>query len=73
MRTRGLVNGGAGLRISGDTRNRRIARDAPWTPLSHDFVLEEGAGDVELVGELRTYQGGGEVWFDLESLKLRRF
>ena len=73
VRTRGLLNGGAGLRISGDTRNRRIARDAPWTSLSHDFVLEEGAGDVELVGELRSYQGGGEVWFDLESLKLRRF
>ena len=73
VRTRGLVDGGAGLRISGDTRNRRIAGDAPWTPLSHDFVVEEGAGDVELVLELRTYQGGGEVWFDPESLRMKRF
>jgi hypothetical protein len=72
VRTAGLQNGGAGLRISGDTRNRRIAGDAPWQPLQHPFSIEEGEGDVEFVCELRTYQGGGQAWFDAESLTLKR-
>ena len=72
VRTSGVSNGGAGLRISGDTRNRRIAGDTAWVPLRHDFVVEEGSGDVELVCELRTYQPGGEVWFDAGSLRLKR-
>jgi hypothetical protein len=72
VRTARIRSGGAGLRISGDTRNIRIGGDTAWRELRHNFEVEPGGGDVELVCELRCFQGGGEVWFDLESLKLQR-
>jgi hypothetical protein len=72
VRTAKIQSGGAGLRISGATRNQRIGGDTTWRPLRHAFIVKEGEGDVEFVCELRTYQGGGEVWFDAGSLQLRR-
>jgi len=72
IRTAGIQNGGAGLRISGDTRNRRISGDSEWQQLQHVFTIEEGTGDVEFVCELRTYQGGGQAWFDAGSLVVKR-
>jgi spore coat protein H len=67
VRTEGITNGYADLRISGDTRSLRVTGQTPWTTLQHDFLLEEG-GDVELVCELTAF--GGEVWFDANSLRL---
>lgn len=72
VRTRGMTAGGAGLRISGDTRNRRVGGDSDWQLLVHPFEVKEGEGDVEMVCEMRTYRGGGEVWFDLGTLGLRK-
>jgi len=43
----------------------------PWQELQHVFLVDEEPGtDVELVCELNAPEG--EVWFDLESLRLRR-
>ena len=33
----------------------------------HAFTIKEGEGDVEFVCELRTYRGGGEVWFEFDD------
>jgi hypothetical protein len=52
--------------------NMRISGDSPWRHLQHGFTIEEGAGDVELVCELRTYQGGGQAWFEADSLVVKR-
>jgi hypothetical protein len=73
LRTAGLgtTNGYSALRISGDTRSLRLSGTNPWMGLQHDFVVNEEPGtDVELVCELNAPEG--EVWFDLESLRVRR-
>jgi len=69
VRTDGL-SGGAGLRISGDTRNMRLSGQNPWRNLRHEFTVEEGSGDVELVCEFDAL--AGEAWYDLESLRVRK-
>ncbi len=63
---------GAGLRISGTQRPRRnkLVGDSPWQKLSYGFAVTEVSEEVVLVCELRASQG--EVWFDLESLRLVR-
>ena len=72
VRTGGIAtNGYADLRISGDTRSLRVTGSNPWQELQHVFLVDEEPGtDVELVCELNAPEG--EVWFDLESLRLRR-
>ena len=70
VRTEGLT-GGAGLRISGDNRNMRISGQNPWRNLQHDFTVLDGSGDVELVCEFDAING--EAWYDLESLRVRKF
>jgi spore coat protein H len=70
VRAIGLVNGYTSLRISGDTRSLRLTQPASWQRLQHPFLLPEG-GDAELVCEL--VAEGGEVWFDLDSLRLRQW
>jgi len=72
VRTGGIAtNGYADLRISGDTRSLRVTGTNPWQALQHVFLVDEEPGtDVELVCELNAPEG--EVWFDLESLRLRR-
>jgi len=69
VRTDGL-SGGAGLRISGDTRNMRLSGQNPWRGLQHDFAMEEAGGDIELVCEFDAL--AGEAWYDLESLHVRK-
>jgi len=69
LRTEG-VTGGTGLRISGDTRNMRLSGQNSWRGLQHEFRVEEGAGDVELVCEFDAR--AGESWFELESLCVRK-
>ncbi|MEO8426707.1 MAG: CotH kinase family protein [Verrucomicrobiota bacterium] len=61
---------GAGLRILGNQRGEGLVGDSPWTLLRHDFVVQEGCGNVELMCELRAYQGA--TWFDRRSLRLVR-
>jgi len=71
VRTQGVSAGGAGLRISGSTRNRRIAGDNGWGAMQHEFIVEEReGGDVELVCEFDAVQG--EAWYDLDSLRVRK-
>ena len=70
VRTDGIRNGGTGLRISGDTRNMRLAGSNPWRALQHEFEVKDEGGDVELVCEFHALEG--ETWFDLESLRVRR-
>ena len=61
---------GAGLRISGGTRNgiNKLAGDSPWQTVS--FPIEANGSEVVLVAELRASKG--EVWFDKSSLQLVR-
>jgi spore coat protein H len=62
---------GAGLRISGYDRPRanKLNGTADWTNLQFDFDAP-GGGDIVLVCESRANRG--EVWFDLNSLKLEK-
>jgi hypothetical protein len=67
-----LTSGGsARVRISGDTRSVGISGATGWQSISHDFQVQEGSLDVELVCELNALQGG-DVWFDLDSLSVTR-
>lgn len=71
VRTAGISGGGAGLRISGATRNMRIAGENPWRALQHEFIVEEEeGGDIELVCEFDAVSG--DAWYDLGSLRVRR-
>ena len=69
--TKLLSGGSARLRISGDTRSVGISGSTGWQVLSHDFQVPEGSLDIELVCELNAMQGG-DVWFDLDSLRVKR-
>ena len=60
---------GAGVRISGGKRTQNLTADAPWSPLEFAFD-QANAGEVDLVCELRAEKG--QVWFDLDSLRLIR-
>lgn len=61
---------GAGLRISGteETRPNKLVNDASWQNLLFEFDVAPPDEEVELVCELRATKG--EVWFDLNSLRL---
>ena len=59
---------GAGVRISGGKRQKKLVGDTDWTALEYEFDVMQGGNDVELVAELRSKKG--EVWFDAESMKL---
>ncbi|MDQ3625499.1 MAG: hypothetical protein M3463_23990, partial [Verrucomicrobiota bacterium] len=66
--TPGASGQGAGLRISGGSRNGQngLAGDQPWQTVS--FSFETTSGNVVLVAELRASRG--EVWFERDSLQL---
>lgn len=63
---------GVGLRISGSQqpRQNQLSGDSPWRKLVYEFEVGAPDEEVELVCELRATQG--QVWFDLESLRLVR-
>ncbi len=70
-RVASLTSGSARLRISGDTRSVGMGGSADgWRRLAHDFEVRDAGMDIEFVCELNAIQG--EVWFDLESLRVRR-
>lgn len=60
---------GGGLRISGINRKNQISGDREWTLLEEDFNVPEDK-PVRLLCELRANKG--EIWFDLQSLKVER-
>jgi hypothetical protein len=71
-RTESLAGGSARLRISGDTRSSGITGSSTdWRPLAHVFEVQDAGMDVEFICELTARQGG-EVWFDVGSLRLRK-
>jgi hypothetical protein len=70
VRSEGIVNGSAGLRISGGQRNTGIGGTSAWRLLSHDFEVTDAGVDVEFVCDF--YGMAGEVWFDADSFRVRR-
>ncbi|MBS0266994.1 MAG: CotH kinase family protein [Planctomycetes bacterium] len=61
---------GAGIRISGMTRDNVRRGTANWMPVDFEFTIEEDTRMVEFILELRAKHG--QVWFDSESLFLTR-
>lgn len=76
IKTRGVVAaddqryaGGAGMRLSGGEHAVRFTGDNDWKDFTYEFQVHD-PHNVELVAELRAHQG--DVWFDLNSLKLQK-
>jgi hypothetical protein len=65
-------NKGAGLRVSSARlpEPHQLVGDSPWIPFNVDFDLTAPETELELICELRA--SAGDVWFDLESLKLSK-
>jgi hypothetical protein len=61
---------GAGIRISGGSRNNRLAGTTGWTRLSHEFQVRQLVQEVTLVAELKA--AAGAVHFDAASMRLVR-
>ena len=61
---------GAGVRISGASRENRLEGTTDWTDLNFEFTVDEETRSVELVSELRAT--AGEVQFELGSMRLVR-
>ncbi len=76
IKTKGVVlnpadqRAGAGLRTSRHRTGQKNAGDLDWTPIHFDFDVTEDETDKELICELRANKG--EIWYDLNSLKLKR-
>jgi hypothetical protein len=70
VRSQGVANGSAGLRISGDQRNTGVGGTTSWRKLSHEFEVTDGGVDVEFVCDFHGM--AGEVWFDADSFRVRR-
>jgi hypothetical protein len=69
--TRDLRDGNVALRVSGSPQALRLT-DAPgWRAVGHTFEVIEPGSDIEFVCEM--YGSQGDAWFDLASLKVRRF
>jgi hypothetical protein len=61
---------GAGIRISGKSRETGLEGSADWQPLEYRFTVTEDVQEIVLVAELRAT--AGEVRFDNRSLRLFR-
>jgi hypothetical protein len=61
---------GAGVRISGGKRTNKLEGTKDWTVLQHDFEVSSDGLEIEFVCELRANKG--RVWFDRDSLKLKK-
>ena len=61
---------GAGIRRSQSGRSNELSGTNDWTQVAYDWRVSEDQRQVELLLELRARHG--RVWFDRESLKLRR-
>jgi len=61
---------GAGVRVSKDVRKNALTGENAWTEIEHEFEVMDGGDDKVMVCELRAKRG--EVWFELESLRIVR-
>lgn len=63
---------GAGLRTSrsGEARTNSLVGDSNWQQLEYEFIVSGETEEPWLICELRA--SGGEAWFDLDSLRLRK-
>jgi len=61
---------GAGVRISGGKRTNKLEGSKDWTLLQYEFEVPSDGQEVEFVAELRANKG--KVWFDRESLRLKK-
>ena len=62
---------GAGLRVAGGIRQSAdLMGGTSWRELEAGFQVETETAEVEFICELRA--GGGQVWFDLDSLRVLR-
>lgn len=68
--SKGLLNGSAGIRISGGQRQSSVSRTTSWTRLENEFEVTDAGLDVEVVCDF--YGTEGEVWFDADSLVIRK-
>ena len=60
---------GVGVRVLGTRRGSGIQGDCSrWTPVRHDFIVQEDCNWVELVAELRAFSG--TAWFDSQRFRL---
>ena len=67
-----LLGGMARLRISGNSNGvSGISGTSSWRPVQYEFVVGGEGMDIELVCEFTTMHAG-HVWFDLNSLRVRR-
>jgi hypothetical protein len=61
---------GAGVRISGGKRSNKLEGNKDWTLLQYEFEMPADGSEIEFVAELRANKG--KVWFDRESLRLKK-
>jgi len=61
---------GAGIRHSGihKARTNKLEGNSSWEPLRYEFQVPHDEEEIQLLCELRARKG--EVWFDLDSLRL---
>ena len=65
-----VTAGSAGLRISGAQRETGMSGTTPRRGLSHDFEVTDVGVDVEFVCDFHGM--AGEVWFDSDTLRVRK-
>lgn len=61
---------GAGLRVSRHREGQKNSGDLDWTSATFAFEITSEKPEIELVCELRA--NAGEIWYDLQSLRLKR-
>lgn len=61
---------GAGLRVSRHREGQKNSGDADWKPASFEFEITSEKPEIELVCELRA--NAGEIWYDVNALRLKR-
>ncbi|HTG43678.1 MAG TPA: hypothetical protein VK633_04020, partial [Verrucomicrobiae bacterium] len=67
---KGVIGGTAGLRMSGGQRQSGISGTSPWRALANEFEVLDAGMDVEVVCDFNGT--AGDVWFDEDSMVLRR-
>ena len=61
---------GAGFRVSRSERKGGLSGSATWSRTAYEFEVTDVLRHVELVAELRATKG--QVWFEVESMRLVR-
>jgi hypothetical protein len=65
-----MTGSGAGVRVLGTMRGSGLTGSSDWTPVQHEFTVQEGCEYVELIAELRAY--AGQAMFDLGKFRLTK-